>query len=108
MGLVILWLLPFVCMLPDVAQTEVAPASRWPLGPPLLPYWQCGVLGVLSTWIYWRTLAHLTLQWWRDPNFSHGFLVPLFSAYAVWQARDQLSRIKPRPSWYGVAVLLGA
>lgn len=91
-----------------LAQTGVVPTSRRPAGDPLLPYWKLGVLGALSAWIYWRTMAHLLAQWWNDPNFSHGFFVPLFSAFVIWQGRDQLAKIVPQPSWSGFAVLLGA
>jgi exosortase len=91
----------------QLAQTEVAPASQnSATGTRVFLRWQLAVLGVLSLWIYWRTFAHLVLQWWRDPNFSHGFLVPIFSAYIVWRKRDQLAQIIPQPSWSGLAFLL--
>jgi len=72
---------------------------------PLLPYWQIAVLAFLSLWLYWSTLVGLISQWWHDPNFTHGFLVPLFSAYVLWQDRDRLQRIPPRPSWTGLFVI---
>jgi len=50
-------------------------------------------------------MARLVGQWWRDPNFSHGFFVPLFSAFVLWQERDRLARITPRPSWSGLVVI---
>ena len=90
-----------------LAQTEVPSASQKPASPAEFPLWQLTIVGALSLWLYWRTLAHLALQWWRDPDFSHGFLVPLFSAYIVWRKRAQIARIFPQPSWSGLAVLLG-
>jgi len=71
-----------------------------------VPRWQVGVLATLSLWLYWPTLAHLVGQWWSDPNFSHGFFVPLFSAFVIWQERDRLARITPQPSWSGLSVVL--
>jgi len=71
-----------------------------------IPLWQAGVLAGLLIWLYWSTVFHLVGQWWHDPNFSHGFFVPLFSAYVIWQERDRLARIPPRPSWSGLVVLL--
>ncbi len=71
----------------------------------MLAYWQLGVLAFLSLWLYWTTLRHLVGQWWHDPNFSHGFFVPLFSAFVVWQERGRLMRIAPRPSWFGLPVI---
>jgi exosortase len=71
-----------------------------------VPLWQMVVLAGLGLWLYWPTLQHLVGQWWSDPNFSHGFFVPLFSAFVVWQERDRLARIRPNPSWTGAIVLL--
>jgi exosortase len=62
-------------------------------------------LASLLLWLYWGTLAHLVGQWWHDPNFSHGFFVPLFSVFVVWLGRSRLSRLALRPSWSGLAVL---
>ena len=70
-----------------------------------VPLWQIAVLAALSLWLYWSTVAHLIGQWWNDPNFSHGFFVPLFSAFILWQERDHLARLVPSPSWSGLAVL---
>ncbi|MGC1646124.1 MAG: VPLPA-CTERM-specific exosortase XrtD [Candidatus Sulfotelmatobacter sp.] len=71
-----------------------------------IPLWQVGVLTAVSLWLYWPTLRRLIGQWWHDPNFSHGFFVPLFSAFVIWQQRERLSRILPRPSRFGMVVLL--
>ena len=59
----------------------------------------------LLLWLYAPTLMHLVLQWWRDPDFSHGFFVPLFSAFVVWQKRSDLARLSLRPSWWGLLFL---
>ncbi len=48
-------------------------------------------------------------DWWDDPNFSHGFLVPLFSAYLLWERRHTL-RFFPSGSsaWPGLTLLVVA
>jgi exosortase D (VPLPA-CTERM-specific) len=71
-----------------------------------IPLWQVGVGAIISLWLYGPTLRHLVVQWWIDPNFSHGFFVPLFSAFVIWQERDRLARIPTRPSWSGLIVLV--
>lgn len=88
-----------------LAQAEPkAPASS-PGLPQFLQMWQIAVLLALSLWLYAPTLAHLLRQWWHDPNFSHGFFVPAFSAFVIWQERGQLARLTHRPSWWGLPVL---
>lgn len=91
-----------------LVQTE--PSTARPLRPfaGVLPYWQVGILVVLSLALYWSTLTRLVAQWWHDPNFSHGFFVPLFSGFVVWQERDRLARIAPRPAWIGLVILASA
>jgi exosortase D (VPLPA-CTERM-specific) len=67
---------------------------------------QLAVIAALLLWLYGPTLAHLVAQWWHDPNFSHGFFVPLFSGFVVWQERDRLARIPILPSWSGLPILV--
>jgi len=88
-----------------VAQPEASAASRESPRLASVPYWQLGVLAALTLWVYWSTLTHLVGQWWTDPNFSHGFFVPLFSAFVIWQERDRLARLTPQPAWSGLAVI---
>ncbi len=60
------------------------------------------MLAVLLLWLYHSILTHLAGQWWSDPNFSHGFFVPLFSAFVIWQERSRLTSLSLRPSWWGL------
>jgi exosortase len=63
------------------------------------------VLGGLVLWVYAPILGRLVAQWWGDPNFSHGFFVPVFAAYVAWQERSRLALIPRRPSWTGLLVV---
>lgn len=81
--------------------------TRARFAPPIGPvFYQLAVLALLSVWLYGSTLTRLLTQWWRDPNFSHGIFVPLFSIFVVWQERSRLAQLRLRPSWTGF-VLLG-
>jgi exosortase len=53
-------------------------------------------------------LWHLIGQWSRDPNYSHGFFVPAFSLFVLWQDKDRLSSLPIRPSWSGLLLLVVA
>jgi exosortase len=73
-------------------------------------YWtaQSGIVLLLLGWLYSSILLHLVKQWWGDPNFSHGFFVPLFSLYVVWRNRERLRAIPSRPSAWGLPILVFA
>lgn len=73
-----------------------------------LQHWQLLMLTVLTVWLYWPTLVRLFLQWGHDQNFSHGYFVPLFSCFVIWQERHRLARIQLHPSWSGLAVVIFA
>jgi exosortase len=61
---------------------------------------------VLLALLYRGIVRDLAIQWWDDPNYSHGFLVPLFSAFLLWQQRHELRSLTPRGTMLGVAVLV--
>ena len=89
----------------QLVHTEIAPA-RWETEPDgSVPLWELGVLGLLVVGLYFSVLGHLLAQWWNDPNFSHGFFVPLFSVFVVWQERARLNRLTPKPSWSGLGIV---
>jgi exosortase len=67
--------------------------------------WGSVLLGALTLAVYYRVLAKLVTDWWQIPDFSHGFLVPVFAAYLVWEKRRTLLNTRLVPSWSGVAVV---
>ncbi|MBZ5647045.1 MAG: exosortase [Acidobacteriia bacterium] len=74
------------------------------------PLWiiLAGAMLALVAVLYHGILATLALDWWNDPNFSHGFFVPAFSLFVLWQERAQLAKLEPRPSWWGSFFVAGA
>jgi exosortase len=85
------------------------PVARHPLGDaqPFFYLWQPALLLGLLIYLYSPTLSRLVAQWWRDPNFSHGFFVPLFAGFVVWHERGRWATLKLCPSWSGLFLLLG-
>jgi exosortase len=58
--------------------------------------------------IYWGVAIKLVHDWYTDPDFSHGFLVPLFSGYLLWSKRAAIRRIPLQQSWSGVPLIVAA
>jgi exosortase len=58
--------------------------------------------------LYHHILAFLFAQWIGDPNYSHGLILPFFSAWIVWQRRKSLRSIVPAPAMSGILVVAGA
>ena len=70
--------------------------------------WGCVLICALVAAVYYRVLAKLVIDWWQIPDFSHGFLVPLFAGYMVWAKRKTLLDTRISPTWSGVVfVVLG-
>ena len=96
-------------MAQDIEFPEV-PKSRWSFrgatGRGATGLWGPVLIGVLVAAVYYRVLGKLVLDWWQIPDFSHGFLVPVFAAYLVWNKKDALRETKIAPSWSGVAVVV--
>jgi exosortase len=64
--------------------------------------------GLAIAAVYAPVLAELVRDWARDPNYSHGFLVPVVSAVLLWQRRTELAALPARPSWWGLVGILGS
>ncbi|HEY2785220.1 MAG TPA: exosortase/archaeosortase family protein [Fimbriiglobus sp.] len=43
----------------------------------------------LAGWAFWPTLQFLFGKWVNDPQYSHGFLVPLFAGYYLWRSAGE-------------------
>lgn len=56
--------------------------------------------------LFGRTIYRMGVVWYSDPNYSHGFLIPVISAYLIWDRRDTLKNLAGSPAGYGLAVVL--
>lgn len=66
-----------------------------------------GVLVALLT-VYAPVLLELVRDWIRDPNYNHGFLIPLVSGYLLWTKRRDIARLSLSPSILGLFGVLAA
>src|ERR1700693_4713464 len=71
-----------------------------------LVYWQCGILFLLAAWLYTPLALRMASQWWQDPNYTHGFFVPVFSLFLLWERRAKLAALRVKPARSGLVILL--
>jgi exosortase len=63
------------------------------------------ILALLVLGLYHKILLRLVEHWYTDPDYSHGFLVPLLALYFVWERRQQLSMLPLTPQKAGIGLL---
>ena len=51
-------------------------------------------------------IGHMIDMWLHREEYSHALLIPLISAYLLWQQRAALARLELKGSWVGVAIIL--
>jgi exosortase len=68
--------------------------------------WTTYLLILLFIGLYLQVIISLVGDWWADSNYSHGFLVPLVSAYLVWKKKDKLKFLERKKSYFGFLILL--
>ena len=61
------------------------------------------------TFLFWPTFRWMANRFdSADSFYSHGWLIPLASAWLVWHRRERLRRLSPRASYGGLALLIPA
>ena len=88
-----------------VAQLTVPASESEPTPHSRFVDWKSAILLGLVAWLYVPILVPLVRQWWSDPNFSHGFLVPVFVGYVLWQNRTRLAAVPQEPSFWGLPII---
>ncbi len=61
------------------------------------------LISATLAFVYATTLAKLGTDWWVDPNYSHGLLIPFIIGYILWMERDTIAQTTRRANF-----LLGA
>jgi len=70
------------------------------------PWSWLGVAGLVAVMLYARLLPALVHEWLEFPSLSHGFAVPVITAYLIWARRDRLKTLTPVPSVWGLPIFV--
>lgn len=65
------------------------------------------VLAALLGWFYKDHFVRL-YRFWQEPDWSHGFLIPLFGLYVIHLKRDRILSQPQRGSIWGLALMVGS
>jgi len=68
-----------------------------------LPY---AAIALLLVVLYHRVAAKLVYDWYTIPDYSHGFLVPFFAAFLVWDKRKVLQATPIKQTWSGIVLIV--
>ncbi len=89
--------------IPDAGFNE-ARLTRWrDLG--IRSYIKIGIIALLFYLVYYIEINRIVYKW-KDPSWSHGFLIPLFSLYFLHQAKDEILNQKFKPNYLGLLFLI--
>ncbi len=73
-----------------------------------LPWLTLGLAVVATLVLYTPVVAGMVKDWSEFPSLSHGFAVPLISAYLLWRRRDLLAEAPIKGSTIGLPIIVVA
>ncbi|MBU0618050.1 MAG: exosortase/archaeosortase family protein, partial [Planctomycetes bacterium] len=56
--------------------------------------------------VFYNVLLDLSHKWYHSADWSHGWLIPLFSAYLVYLRWDRVRRAPLRHTWVGLVLMV--
>jgi exosortase len=78
-------------------------------GSPVRPIWDkvtIAIFAAVLTWSYWPVFTEMAHKWSSDPQYSHAYLVPVFSLLLVWGCRKTIDIGTSSPCWWGALLLV--
>ena len=89
-------------VLPDTAKPRDASSTPWLVWSPF------AAIAILLAVIYYRVAIKLVYDWYTIPDYSHGFLVPFFALFLLWDKRKARRSIPVQQSWGGIPLVVFA
>jgi exosortase len=79
--------------------TTSCPRTNWPA------IALAAALGGACLWTFWPALRDMAGRWVNEPQYSHGYLVPVFALVLLYLRRDKLAGAKWQINWRGLPLL---
>jgi exosortase len=90
-----------VASLPDARSRPLGAVSR-----PWATWTPFALIALLLVGLYYKIFIKLVYDWYTIPDYSHGFLVPFFAFFLLWDKRKILSQIPIKQTWTGIGLVL--
>ncbi len=55
---------------------------------------------------YYQVIQHLLFAWSVNPDYSHGYLIPIISFYMAWSKRHEVAQAEYSPNNWGLLLLV--
>ena len=62
------------------------------------------ILTLIVMACYWNTILG-TAEAWDSPMYNHGYLIPLFAAFLLYQRREPFGFVTQKEQWWGVGII---
>ena len=95
---------------PDVVakETDLGLSQANPLSASSRVNWlPFATIAILLIILYHRVAIKLVYDWYTIPDYSHGFLVPFFAAFLIWDRRKVLKATPIKQTWSGLVLVDG-
>lgn len=66
------------------------------------------VMALLLLGAYWHTIADMVHRWDTKEEYGYGYMIPMITAFLVWQRKNDIMRQAFEPSWLGVWIVIVA
>lgn len=71
-------------------------------------YIRIAIIAGLFCFVFYREIDNLVYLWINDRNWSHGFLIPLFSLYFINQRKKEIINLEFKPNYFGLPLLIAS
>jgi exosortase len=92
-----------VTSVPEAAPEHVADGAVRRVSP--LSWFALGIAAAAALVLYAPVIAGMAVEWSEFPSLSHGFAVPLISAYLLWNRRHLLAEAPIAGSFVGLPLI---
>ncbi len=81
----------------NVSWSEILTPERWI---------KIIIISSLFFLLFRHDIYRMVKIWMNDGNWSHGFIIPLFSLYFLHQRREQLLNVEYKTNWLGLLLII--